>query len=151
MYMKKVVLAMVVALIATASVSAQKVKRPDTYNYNRGVELVQNNELDEGLKYLEAELEANPKNGYAYSWAAIAYVEKEEYGYAMSAVEKAVRYTPKKDKEYRAVAHGIKARVHEMLGEIDEAIEQLSICISLEPEEAVYYNQRAQFYYEQQQ
>ena len=151
MYMKKVVLAMVVALIATASVSAQKVKRPDTYNYNRGVDLVQNNELDEGLKYLEAELEANPKNGYAYSWAAIAYVEKEEYGYAMSAVEKAVRYTPKKDKEYRAVAHGIKARVHEMLGEIDEAIEQLSICISLEPEEAVYYNQRAQFYYEQQQ
>ena len=101
--MKKVVVAMMVALMATVSVSAQKVKRPDTYNYNRGVELVQNDELDEGLKYLETELEANPKNGYAYSWIAIAYVEKEQYGYAMTAVDKALKYTPKKDKEYMSI------------------------------------------------
>ena len=114
--MKKLVVAVMVAMMATVSVCAQKVKRPNTYNYNRGVELVRNNELDEGLKYLEAELEENPKNGYAYSWTAIAYVDKEQYGYAMTAVDKAMQYTPKKDKEYHAVAHGVKARIYEMLG-----------------------------------
>lgn len=149
--MKKVVVAMMVALMTTVSVCAQKVKRPDTYNYNRGVELVQNNELDEGLKYLEAELEANPKNGYAYSWIAIAYVEKEQYGYAITAVDNALKYTPKKDKEYMSMAHAIKSHVHYLLGEIDEAIEHLSQCIELQPEEADAYEQRAQLYYEQEQ
>ena len=149
--MKKVVVVMMVALMTTVSVSAQKVKRPDTYNYNRGVELVQNNELDEGLKYLEAELEANPKNGYAYSWIAISYVEKEQYGYAMTAVDKALKYTPKKDKEYMSMAHAIKSRVHYLLGEMDEAIEHLSQCIALQPEDADAYEQRAQLYYEQEQ
>ena len=65
--MKKVVVAMMVALMTTVSVCAQKVKRPDTYNYNRGMELLDNGELDEGLEYLEKELADNPKNGYAYS------------------------------------------------------------------------------------
>ena len=149
--MKKLVVAMMVVLMATMSVCAQKVKRPNTYNYNRGVELVRNEELDEGLKYLEAELEENPKNGYAYSWAAIAYVDKEQYGYAMTAVDKAIQYTPKKDKEYQAVAHGVKARIYEMLGEMDKAIEQLGMCIALQPEDALFYETRAQMYYELEQ
>ena len=50
--------------MATVGVCAQKVKRPDTYNYNRGMELLDNGELDEGLEYLEKELADNPKNGY---------------------------------------------------------------------------------------
>ena len=62
--MKKLVLTMMVALMATMGVCAQKVKRPDTYNYNRGMELLDNGELDEGLEYLEKELADNPKNGY---------------------------------------------------------------------------------------
>lgn len=149
--MKKVLLTMMVALMATVSVCAQKVKRPDTYNFNRGMELLQNNELDEGLKYLEKELTDNPKNGYAYSWMAAVYVEKEQYGYAMTAVDKALKYTPKKDKEYMSMAHAIKSRVHYLLGEMDEAIAHLSQCIVLQPEDAEAYEQRAQLYYEQKQ
>ena len=57
--MKKLVLTMMVALMATVSVCAQKVRRPDTYNFNRAMELVENGELDEGLKYLKAELKEN--------------------------------------------------------------------------------------------
>lgn len=149
--MKKVLLTMVVALMATVSVSAQKVKRPDTYNFNRAMELLQNDELDEGLKYLEKELADNPKNGYAYSWMAVVYVEKEQYGNAMTAVDKALKYTPKKDKEYMSMAHAIKSRVHYLLGEMDEAVEHLSQCIALQPEDADAYEERAQIYYEQEQ
>ena len=149
--MKKVVVAMMVALMTTVSVCAQKVKRPDTYNYNRGMELLDNGELDEGLEYLEKELADNPKNGYAYSWMAAVYVEKEQYGNAMSYVDKALKYTPKKDKEYMSMAHAIKSRVHYLLGEMDEAIEQLSECVELQPENTEAYEQRAQLYYEQEQ
>lgn len=149
--MKKVVVAMVVALMATVSVCAQKVKRPDTYNYNRGLELLQNGELDEGLEYMNKELAENPKNGYAYSWMAAVYVEQEEYGHAMTAVDKALKYTPKKDKEFMSMAHAIKSRVHYLLNEMDEAIKQLGKCIALLPEDPEAYEQRAQIYYEQQQ
>ena len=149
--MKKVVVVMMVALMTTVSVSAQKVKRPDTYNYNRGMELLDNGELDEGLEFLEKELADNPKNGYAYSWMAAVYVEKEQYGYAMTYVDKALKYTPKKDKVYMSMAHAIKSRVHYLLGEMDEAIEHLTQCIALQPEDADAYEQRAQLYYEQEQ
>ena len=40
--MKKLGLTMMVALMATVGVCAQKVRRPDTYNYNRGMELLDN-------------------------------------------------------------------------------------------------------------
>ena len=88
------------------------------------MELLDNGELDEGLEYLEKELADNPKNGYAYSWMAAVYVEKEQYGNAMTYVDKALKYTPKKDKEYMSMAHAIKSRVHYLLGEMDEAEKQ---------------------------
>ena len=149
--MKKLVVAMMVALMATVSVCAQKVKRPDTYNYNRGMELLQNDELDEGLKYLYKELDDNPKNGYAYCWIAAVYIEKEEYGNAMTAADLAVKYMPKKDKEYKSMGYAIKSRIHYLLDEKDEAIELLGQCIALQPEDSEAYEQRAQIYYEQKQ
>ncbi len=149
--MKKVLLTMMVALMTTVGVCAQKVKRPDTYNYNRSMELLQNDELDEGLEYLEKEIAENPKNGYAYSWMAAVYVEKEQFGDAITAIDKALKYTPKKDKEYMSMAHAIKSRVHYLLGEMDGAIEHLNECVELQPENAEAYEQRAQIYYEQEQ
>ena len=62
--MKKVVVAMMVALMATVSVSAQLKNRYDTENYRRGVELVDEGKLDEGLKCFEAELKEHPKESH---------------------------------------------------------------------------------------
>ena len=146
--MKKLVVAMMVALMATMSVCAQRVKRPDTYNYNRGMELLENDELDEGVEYLFKEIADNPKNGYAYNWIAAVYLGKEEYGNAMTAVDKALKYTPKKDKEFMTMAHAIKSRIHYLLDEKDEAIEHLGKCIALQPEDPEAYKERAQIYYE---
>ena len=42
----------------------------------------------------------------------------------MTYVDKALKYTPKKDKEYMSMAHAIKSRVHYLLGEMDEAEKQ---------------------------
>lgn len=62
--MKKVVVVMMVALMTTVSVSAQLKKRFDTANLNRGIELVNEGKLDEGLKCFEAELKEHPKESH---------------------------------------------------------------------------------------
>lgn len=69
---------------------------PDTYNYNRGVEAIQNNNAEEALEYLNKELEDNPNNGYALAWIATVRKYQEEYGRALTAVDLAIKYIPKR-------------------------------------------------------
>ena len=59
-----------IAMMLSAGLMAQDVKRPDSYNYTRGVEAIQNNNMDEGVEFLQKELAENPKNGYAYGSGA---------------------------------------------------------------------------------
>lgn len=83
---------------------AQNIKRPNSYNYNRGVEAIQNNNTEEALEYLNKELEDNPNNGYALAWIATVRNYQKEYGRALTAADLAVKHIPKKDKQYRAFA-----------------------------------------------
>lgn len=97
--MKKTILTIVCVLLSLATYS-QSDKRPDSYNYNRAMEALDKENVQEALEYLGKELKENPKNGYAYSWAASIYKYRDEYGHAISAADKALQYLPKKDLEY---------------------------------------------------
>ena len=147
--MKKL-LVLLVVLIVTTNVFAQK-NFPNSYNYNRGVELVDNYEFDEGIKYLKWELEDNPKNGYAYVWMAVANYAKEEYSFALTEINKSLKLLPKKDKEYRAYAYAVRADLYYLLGETEKVVSDLSECIKLQPENTDYLEDRAQVYYEQEE
>lgn len=48
----------------------KEIKRPNTYNFNRGAELYFDDKNDEALEYFNKELADNPKNGYAYMYVA---------------------------------------------------------------------------------
>lgn len=51
--MKRTYLLAVIALLLEVQITfAQNVKRPDSYNYTRGVEAVQSNNFEEALEYL---------------------------------------------------------------------------------------------------
>lgn len=76
--MKRFIIILVIYINITNIVWAQNVKRPDTYNYNRGVEAIQNNNAEEALEYLNKELEDNPDNGYALAWIAVVRNYQEE-------------------------------------------------------------------------
>ena len=152
--MKKVVVVMMVALMTTVSVSAQLKKRFDTANFNRGIELVDEGKLDEGLKCFEDELKEHPKNPYAHFYMATVYMDKKQYDYAMTAIDKALKYMPKRNKELRGISHALKACLHESFKEWDEAIEQLTLCLKVLPDDetslrdrTVAYKQRATMYY----
>ena len=96
--MKKI-LPFVALIIFFAGVAfAQDRKELNTANMSRALEAYSNNDVGEMRRYLDAEIAANPKNGYAYSWLALLYSYYEEHGYAISAAEKALHYIPKKDK-----------------------------------------------------
>ena len=55
--MKKRMMAAVCGLLCLMAVSAQEVKRPDSYNYKRGTEAIQNGNNEEALEYLNKDIE----------------------------------------------------------------------------------------------
>lgn len=83
--------------LCSAHALAQKVKRPDSYNYTRGVEAIQNNNVEEALKYLNKEVKEYPGNGYAFAWIALVQNHLEEYGQALTAANVAIKKIPSKD------------------------------------------------------
>lgn len=137
-------------LIACSSVLyADNIKRPDSYNYTRGIEAIQNNNLDEALDYLNKEITEHPDNGYAFAWMASVRNYNEEYGRALTAVNTAVKKIPSKDKEYKAFAFSTRASVFLNLEDTIQAMKDYAQAIALTPEDDRLYNTRAQLYYEQ--
>jgi len=129
-------------------VFAQNFKRPDSYNYSRGIEAIQNENTDEALEYLNKEIHENAKNGYAYSWIAWIREYEEEYGRALSAADKALKYIPSKDSEYIIFALSTRARIYHNLAQDDKAIADYNRAIKAAPENMKLYEDRAQLYYE---
>ena len=150
--MKKVLLTMVVALMSTVNVSAQLKSRYDTENYKRGVELVEEGKLDEGVKLLEAELKEHPKNPFTNFFITTVYLKLEQYDKAMASVDKALKYLPKRHREVRGFAYALKATIYCYSKKWKEAAEQLTLSLSVFPEEeyehrAVAHRQRGEIYY----
>lgn len=145
--MKKTIVILLVIIGLTNVISAQNVKRPDTYNYNRGVEAIQNNNAEEALEYLNKELKDNPDNGYALAWIATVRNYQEEYGRALTAIDLAIKHIPKKDKQYRAFAYIVRAEVYVGLGENEKALADFTSAIKETPDDADVYEKRANLYY----
>lgn len=128
---------------------ADNIKRPDSYNYSRGVEAINNNNAEEALDYLNKEINEYPDNGYAFAWIALVRNYNEEFGRALTAANVAVKKIPSRDKEYKAFAYGTRAQVYLNLEDTIQALKDYSQAINIVPDDDRFYNQRAQVYYEQ--
>lgn len=146
-YMKRIIVLLIGIVGLTNVVLSQNVKRLDTYNYNRGVEALENNNLEEALEYLNKELEDNPDNGYAWVLIATIWVSQEEYGRALTAANLAIKNIPKKDKPNRSFAYVVRAKVYVGLGENEKALADFSSAIKETPDDAEVYEERANLYY----
>lgn len=131
-------------------VEAQNFKRPDSYNYTRGVEAIQNNNVEEAIDYLNKEISDNPSNGYAFAWIAVVRNYQEEYGRAITAADNAIKYIPKKDKEYRVFAYLTRAMIYQGLEKNDLALQDYNRAIKEDPQSSDAYEKRAQMFYEQE-
>lgn len=138
-----------ILVLCSSVMLADNIKRPDSYNYSRGVEAINNNNAEEALDYLNKEINEHPDNGYAFAWIALVRNYNEEFGRALTAANVAVKKIPSKDKEYKAFAYGTRAQVYLNLEDAIQALKDYSQAINIVPDDDRFYNQRAQVYYEQ--
>lgn len=120
---RKIILSLCCPFMVASAVMAQgNVSRPQSYNYQSGIEAYQKENLQESFDYFEKELEQNPKNGYAMLWEAYVYHSSERYGEALGMTNKSLKYLPSKDKEYIALAHGMRGDLNIILGDTIQAL-----------------------------
>lgn len=147
--MKRIRIVTTLALFTCACcMQAQKVNRPESYNYQRGLEAMQDEKNDEAIDFFNKDLKENPKNGYSFSWIAHLRLLKEDYGRALTAADLALKYLPKKDDEYVIFAYTSRAITYLNLQDTLKAISDYTSAIKIDPDKENLYEQRAQIYYE---
>ena len=148
--MKRLLFVLSVMTWSIMWVNAQSVKRPESYNYQRGLEAMQDEKRQEALDFFNKDLKENPKNGYSYSWIAMLRGQNEEYGRALTAADLAIKYLPKKDAEYIIFAYTTRAGVYLHLEDTVKAMSDYDTAIKVKPDEGALYEKRAQIYFEQE-
>lgn len=78
-------------ILSTLSVSvyAQN-KYEDSYNYQRGLEALNNSDYATGIDYLIKEVSSHNDNVYAHFYLAITYQYYEDYGRALTSINSAL-------------------------------------------------------------
>ena len=148
--MKRLLFVLSVMTWSIMWVNAQSVKRPESYNYQRGLEAMQDEKRQEALGFFNKDLKENPKNGYSYSWIAMLRGQNEEYGRALTAADLAIKYLPKKDAEYIIFAYTTRAGVYLHLEDTVKTMSDYDTAIKVKPDEGALYEKRAQIYFEQE-
>ena len=148
--MKRLLFVLSVMTWSIMWVNAQSVKRPESYNYQRGLEAMQDEKRQEALDFFNTDLKENPQNGYSYSWIAMLRGQNEEYGRALTAADLAIKYLPRKDAEYVIFAYTTRAGVYLHLGDTVKAMTDYDMAIKVKPDEGDLYEKRAQIYFEQE-
>ena len=139
---------LIVLISISGAIAAQEIQRPESYNYLRGQEALENNNLEEGITYLEKEIAENPENGYAYLYLGGVKLGLETYGEALSALNKAIRYVPDADKEYKFYAFLFRAMTYNRLEQKEEALGDFSAAIAMDSTNLKGYEERGDFYYQ---
>lgn len=135
-------------LLGMCQVEAQDIKRPESYNYQRGQEAMQEQKYDEAIEYFNKDIKENPKNGYSFIWIATLRDYRQEYGQALTAADLALKYLPKKDVDYMAFAYSTRAGVYLHLEDSLKALADYNEAVRLKPKETQPYEERAQLFYE---
>ncbi len=144
--MKRILSICAASLLICSIGFAREQKLPESYNYQRGVELIHSDRLDEGIDYLTKEIQQNKKNGYAYAWLASAYSQKEEKGTALHLAEQALKNLPKSDKYYRAWTYSLKGQIYLEMADTTQALSCFSTAIKTEPKNEEWYKYRGYLY-----
>lgn len=148
--MKKSIFAVLFCMVFCFSqdVAGQKNQEPDTYNYRRGVEALQNDKDQEALDYFNKEISENPRDGYAYYYIAVLHFGNNDYGKALMAINSALKNLPSKNKGWVASAYKKRGDVYASLEDTVKAISDYTAAIKETPEDVDMYNARGQIYYE---
>jgi len=150
MSMKQIIIISAALFLGICQAEAQNYKRPETYNYQRGIEAISQDRKDEALEYFIKDSDESPQSGYPYIWMAYLYLTNEENGKALDAANRAIRFLPKRDVDYLTHAYEYRVGAYLCLGDTVKALADLQSMVKMVPENTDAYNTRAQIYYEQE-
>ena len=148
MNFRKIVIAVFAIVGLSGAALSQDRKEMQTANFSRAMEALQNRDLEEMLKYLAYEEKNNPKNGYAYSWHAYALYNAAQYGHALDKASLALKYLPKKDKEYVVFTHHTRSDIYVALDDYDKALAELNTAAKLDGKEEKTFQKRGELCYQ---
>lgn len=148
MNFKKIIVCFLTLAFMSSAAMSQDRREMATANMSRVLEAYQNNNLEDMLKYLALEEQNNNKNGYAYAWHALALYYSQEYGQALNKSALALKYLPKKDKEYLIFTYHTRSDVYSQLEDYDKALVELNAAIKLDSKEEKSYEKRGEVYFQ---
>ena len=147
--MKRIHLTLTLLLLVVISSFAQKTNPlKESYNYKRALEAMQNEEDNSTImQYLQKELEEHPKNGYAYMLQGVVYLDEQQVGQSLEALNKSVQLL-KKDKESLKDAYRLRSKIQDELENDTEALADLDRALKLDPKDMDVLCDRAEFFYQ---
>ena len=148
--MRRFLLIVICFLLGTSLFAQQYNKYGSSYNFKKAMDFLESEDADSALGSFRDELKEHKDNGYAYLFIASIQLQNENYGDALSAIENAIKFIPKKDKEYKSFAFYKRAGIYVALEDSEKALRDFTSAIALHPDED-YYSERAQVYYELEQ
>ena len=99
--MKRILSVLLLAVCATIVCAQENL----SYNYQRALEALQEDNVYEGEYYLDLEIDANPQNGLAYVWLGWIKTYQDEIGEAIKLYHKALPLIPESETYYKAWTH----------------------------------------------
>lgn len=136
-------------LFSAGAYAQKNNKYSESYNYLKGIEALENRDYALAEQAFEKEIDTHKDNAYAYLYLSLIQYSKNEYGKAMSSINNALKYIPKKDKPFKSACLHQRALINRSLDKIDAALSDLNEAIKLDPKNSDAYQERAQLYYQQ--
>ncbi len=134
-------------IMLTCGISyAENFNRPESENYVKGVTALNNGDIENAYKLLNAEIENNPDNGYAHCYMSLICNACDDIVLAMQAANSSIELIPESDNEYRSFAYYTRSIIWGNLGKWDKAIDDITKSIEINPNDAESFKTRAEMY-----
>jgi len=122
-------------------------KYEDSYNMNRAMEALEDNNQTEAISYLNQEISQHKDNAYAYLLLQYIYNDREQYGEALTAAANALKYMPRKNKKHISDIYSKRAETYYALKQEDKALADHNAAVKVWPNEVEPLQNRGNFYF----
>lgn len=142
----KYLFTLLIIILTCGTSYAENINRPESENYVNGVTALNNGDIENAYKLLNAEIENNPDNGYAHCYMSLICNACDDIVLAMQAANSSIELIPESDNEYRSFAYYTRSILWGNLGKWDKAIDDITKSIEINPNDAESFKTRAEMY-----
>lgn len=116
-----------VAILLMLALAPLRMKAQNaTYNLQKAVEAINNNNMDKATSWVDKELKINPKNGYAWILKASLVADGGDIANGLKALDNAMKYIPKQDEVSLGKAYILKSKIYESADDKEQALAALN-------------------------